>query len=89
MKWFLIYLLAVNCIGGAFFVIDKWLATRGRQRISEVTLHLMELLGGVPLMLIFMYAFHHKNKKASYFLITWLILLLWVAALAYLLVGSR
>lgn len=61
----------------AFFAIDKSRAgTPGARRISEKTLHLLELLGGFPGAFLAMRFLHHKNRKASFFLITFAIAIL-------------
>jgi uncharacterized membrane protein YsdA (DUF1294 family) len=59
---------------------DKRRATGGRNRISERTLHLLELLGGWPGAWLGQRYFHHKWRKASYMLAFWLIVALHAAA---------
>jgi len=62
--------------------LDKQAAARGRSRIPERTLHILELLGGWPGTLLAMRLVRHKSRKLSYRLVTAGILLLH-AALGY------
>jgi len=45
--------------------------------VPERTLHLLEALGGVIANLLLMYTLHHKNRKFSYWIWTWLVLIGW------------
>lgn len=78
MKYFFLYILVISLISAVFFVWDKYSAQKDKRRISEYTLHMLELFGGVFVNLILMYAIHHKNKKWQYFSVTWLIFVLWI-----------
>ena len=60
----------------------KIAAAKKRRRISELTLHLFEIAGGVFFNLILMYFIHHKNRKFSYWIWTWFILIIWVFLLS-------
>jgi len=53
--------------------LDKRSAQDGSRRISENTLHLVELAGGWPGALIAQQTFRHKTRKASYQALFWLI----------------
>lgn len=55
---------------------DKLCAKRKVWRISEATLHFGELCGGWPGALIAQHTIRHKNKKFSYQLVFWCIVLL-------------
>lgn len=55
---------------------DKSSAQRGRQRIAENTLHLVELAGGWPGALLAQQAFRHKTRKLSYQGLFWIIVVL-------------
>jgi uncharacterized membrane protein YsdA (DUF1294 family) len=57
------------------FGIDKWKSIRGRRRLRESTLHLLEALGGWPGALVAMQLFRHKRSKKAYMRIYWLIVL--------------
>ncbi|VXC34413.1 conserved hypothetical protein [Pseudomonas sp. 8BK] len=55
---------------------DKQFAIKGQQRTPEARLHLYELLGGWPGGLLAQRLIRHKNRKLSYQLLFWLIVLL-------------
>jgi uncharacterized membrane protein YsdA (DUF1294 family) len=55
---------------------DKQFAIHGQQRTPEARLHLYELLGGWPGGLLAQRLIRHKNRKLSYQLMFWLIVLL-------------
>lgn len=78
------YLIIVNLLAGVVFAYDKHCARSHRWRVPEAMLHLLELLGGVPVILILMYIIRHKNRKFSYFVVTYLILALWIIAIIWL-----
>ncbi len=77
------YLVFVNLLSGLLFWKDKRAAKNGSWRVPEAQLHLMELLGGVFSNWLLMYAIRHKNKKFSYYAITYLLLIAWIAVLVY------
>ena len=77
------YLLIIGVIGIIFLRIDKYKATHEKWRIKERTLHILEFLGGVFLMLPAMYIIRHKNKKASFYVITYAALFVWLIVLYY------
>ena len=81
---FLFYLLLINITSALFFAYDKWAAINKHRRVSEKFLHTIELLGGVFSICILIFLVHHKNKKASYWLWTFIILFVWIG-LGYLL----
>lgn len=58
---------------------DKQFAIKGQQRTPEARLHLYELLGGWPGGLLAQRLIRHKNRKLSYQLLFWLIVLLHLA----------
>jgi uncharacterized membrane protein YsdA (DUF1294 family) len=65
--------------------LDKRAAIRGRRRVPEARLHLMELIGGWPGALLAMLLFHHKTSKPSFLVITVAIVVLWGGLAAWLL----
>jgi len=77
MELGLTYLVIINLVSGFVFSIDKNAAIKGRRRIPERTLHVLELLGGVFANLILMYTLRHKNRKFSYWVWTWVIGIGW------------
>lgn len=66
-------------VSGVLFAYDKNAARNNRRRIPERTLHFFELLGGVVANLLLMYTLRHKNRKFSYWVWTWLVMIGWVA----------
>jgi uncharacterized membrane protein YsdA (DUF1294 family) len=59
--------------------VDKRRARRGRYRVSEKTLHLLELAGGWPGSWIARRRLRHKTRKASYRIVFAAIVLLHLA----------
>ena len=80
---FYIYLFVAGVIGVIFLCVDKYKATHEKWRIKEKTLHILEFTGGVFLMLPAMYIIRHKNRKSSFYLITYAALAVWVAGILY------
>lgn len=73
------YIGIINLLSGLIFAFDKQAAIKGRRRIPERTLHLFEIIGGVFANIFMMYTLHHKNRKFSYWIWTWLIMTGWLA----------
>ena len=84
MKFALICLAGINVFSGLTFSLDKNAAINGRRRVSEQTLHLLEILGGVFMNLLLMYILRHKNRKFSYYMWTWMIMVGWIVAVSLL-----
>jgi uncharacterized membrane protein YsdA (DUF1294 family) len=68
----------VNIIAFILFGIDKNIARNGGRRVSELTLHFFELLGGIFAIMIGFHFFKHKRGKITYFLISYIILGFWL-----------
>lgn len=64
----------------AVYGVDKSRAQREQWRISEVALHSLEIMGGWPGALIAQRLFRHKNRKVSFQIVFWFIV---VAHLAF------
>lgn len=67
-----IYLL-MSTFAFALYGADKRRAGGGAWRISEATLHAIELLGGWPGALAAQRVFRHKWRKTSYMAVFWTI----------------
>ena len=67
--------LFFNPLTFLFYAYDKSMALKDKWRTPEATLHLLELLGGWPAALITQYTIRHKNKKTSFQIIFWLIII--------------
>lgn len=79
-----LYLAIVNVATAALFTYDKVAAHKGKRRIPELSLHGFELAGGVFSVVVLMYVIHHKSRKMSYYLKTYLFLILWAAAIWFI-----
>lgn len=65
----------MSAVAFASYWVDKRRAERGRWRISESTLHAIELLGGWPGAWAAQHVFRHKRQKRAYLIVFWLIVL--------------
>lgn len=79
--------VAMSFLALALYAIDKGRARRNAWRISEATLHGVELLGGWPGAWIAQRLFRHKVQKASYTAAYWTIVALHVAGWGWWLAG--
>ena len=84
MKYLYIWLIVINIITFTVFGIDKKKAIDGKFRIKELTLFVLSLLGGSLGGLIAMHTFHHKTRKWYFKFGIPLILIAWVAMIAWL-----
>lgn len=80
----LFYLILINLTALALCGIDKYLAVKNKRRIPEAALFTVSFLLGSPCMLIGMYLFNHKVKKAKFFIGVPCIIALQTALAAYL-----
>ena len=80
----LIYLLAVNAVGFAVMLYDKYLAKNNLWRIPETTLFGIAAVGGSIGCLVGMYTARHKTKHLSFTLGIPAILIAQVAAYFFL-----
>jgi uncharacterized membrane protein YsdA (DUF1294 family) len=84
-------LLIYAAVSSATFVayaFDKQAAISGGRRISEGTLHLLELCGGCPGALIAQQVLRHKCAKGPYQVVFWFIVLLHAAGWTIYLVAT-
>jgi uncharacterized membrane protein YsdA (DUF1294 family)/cold shock CspA family protein len=72
----------VNLLTYIAYALDKHAAQRGRWRIPEATLHLLELAGGWPGAVVAQQQLRHKTRKPAYRLVFWTMVLLHLTALA-------
>ena len=78
---FIVYhLICINAVTFLAYGVDKRAAVRHNWRIPEADLHTLEFLGGWVGAFIAQKFFRHKNRKRSYQLMFWLMLLLQGAA---------
>ena len=79
----LAYLFIISAISATLFIYDKYAAQKGKTRISEKLLHFCEMAGGVFINIILMYFIRHKNRKFSYYSISWIILVIWTTIIYF------
>jgi uncharacterized membrane protein YsdA (DUF1294 family) len=72
-RWLFGVPFALSVITGLAYRADKLRAQRGQWRISEATLHLLELLGGWPGAFLAQRRWRHKSAKVSYQVTFWTI----------------
>ena len=65
--------VVMSLITMGVYARDKLAAQRGRMRVRERTLHVLELAGGWPGGLAAQRVLRHKRRKIAFVLITWLI----------------
>jgi len=65
-----IYYIFINLLAFVMNWTDKIKAQRQSRRISERTLHILALIGGVWGALGAMFLAHHKTKKRSFYVVT-------------------
>lgn len=85
MRWLLAIILGYAAVSLLTFVMhwrDKRAATSGRWRVSEKSLHLLELAGGWPGAMLAQSLLRHKSRKLSYRVILVMIALVHLAAWA-------
>lgn len=83
----LVAYLALGVVSIAVYWADKRAAEAGRWRVSETSLHSVDLIGGIAGGLVAQQLLRHKTSKSSFALVTLLIALLHVAALVTLVTG--
>jgi len=83
LQYILYYFAFINFIAAIAFYADKRKAVKNKFRVSEIKLHVFELLGGVLIILPMLYLIRHKNRKSSYYFWTYLIFIGWLIS-AYL-----
>ncbi len=63
----------MSAVAFGLYWLDKRRAERGEWRISEATLHVIELLGGWPGAWMGQRVFRHKRRKTPYMVVFWII----------------
>lgn len=74
--WVLVAYLVLSGVTYFMYGDDKTRAVMGQRRIPENQLHFFEFLGGWPGALVAQSYFRHKNRKVSYQVVYWIIVLL-------------
>lgn len=73
--WIFVLYAISSVISVVMYIIDKSKAKRGEQRIPEITLHLLAMIGGWPGAAIAQQSLKHKNRKKSFRAGFWLTVL--------------
>ncbi len=76
LKIILIYYIIINIVTFLFMLFDKRRAILNKYRISEATLFKLSFLGGCIGFLLGMYAFRHKIRKAKFYVVAILSIIL-------------
>ena len=73
--WVSLLYVVMSLLAFSAYALDKLRAQRGKWRISESTLHLFEMAGGWPGAFAAQRLLRHKNRKLSFQVTYWLIVL--------------
>ena len=73
MRSVIAYYVLMSVVAFSLYWVDKRRAARGDWRVSERTLHTIELLGGWPGAWLAQGVFRHKRQKTQYLVVFWLI----------------
>lgn len=84
MKIFNYYLITINICQFLIMGLDKLLAIKKKNRISEKTLLINAFLGGSIGALLGMYTFRHKTKKLKFQLLYPLFLIIHIFLYLYI-----
>lgn len=84
--WLLAAYVALGAVSIIVYWFDKRAAQADRWRVSERSLHTIDLIGGIAGGLVAQQLLRHKTSKQSFAIVTAMIALLHIAALASLLV---
>lgn len=68
MKWLIYYLIIINMITFIIYEIDKFLAKKRYNRISERCLFFLGFAGGSFGAIFAMLIFRHKTKKIKFYI---------------------
>ena len=79
MKFF----ISINILSFSLFSFDKFKAKIKGRRVSEKTLHILSLAGGILGSTFSMALFRHKTSKTSFLIKHIAILLLWIVGSLY------
>lgn len=86
VDWYMGVLIMMGLATFVVFWLDKRRAVRGDRRIPERTLHALELLGGWAGAIAAMMLVRHKNRKASYWIVTAMIAAVHMSVAAWIVI---
>jgi uncharacterized membrane protein YsdA (DUF1294 family) len=84
----LFYFLFINVLSMFIYAVDKWLAKKSYQRISERELHTFVLLGGFLGATLSMAIFGHKTSKSSFLIKHIILMTIWIAVISYYIINK-
>jgi uncharacterized membrane protein YsdA (DUF1294 family) len=67
--WYVAWVAGFSLVAVWFYWSDKRRAVAGRERIPELVLHGLALIGGFPGAWFGRYAFRHKTRKVSFLIV--------------------
>jgi uncharacterized membrane protein YsdA (DUF1294 family) len=73
LPWYVWAYLSMSALTFIVYAADKSRAGRGSRRVSENTLHLLELAWGWPGALVAQGVVKHKRRKPTFMLVFWII----------------
>ena len=79
------YILSVNIFTFLLLVIDKIYSLKEKKRVSEMSLYLFSLAGGIFGALIAMFITKHKIRKKLFLSIQSVIAIIWIISIYYVL----
>ena len=79
-QWIGLIIMVFNLLTFVVYWFDKWMARSQGWRIPELVLWGLALVGGSIGALLAVELLHHKNRKLSFQLVLWFIVLLQIAA---------
>jgi len=85
--WLLWLYLGAGALSAFLYAYDKRAAVQGAWRISESTLHMIDLAGGIIGGLAAQALFRHKTSKTEFAIVTAAVYAIHVIALAALIAG--
>ena len=80
ISWKIAYLCSINIATFILYAYDKKAAKNEWGRIPEMVLHLFELLGGSVFAFIAQQVLRHKNRKLSFQVVFWIIVIVQIAS---------
>lgn len=78
------WLAAMNLLALLLYWLDKRAARQGGWRIPEATLLMVALLGGSPASFVAQRVLRHKNRKTSFQVRFWIVVLVQLGGIVYL-----
>ena len=74
LAWVIAWYVFASAAAACLYWTDKRAAQRGRRRVRERTLHLVELLGGWPGAIAARRLFRHKTRDRGFLFLSYLII---------------